>query len=301
MINETFLNAGVARAAMHCEELLSRFAPEPDFAHEFVRFAGLMGGHTQGLLAELCDNRGLTTDIADPQLVDSVEVLAENGPASTHGFYSMGQDRSGILVSTAIGDLVAQFDRILGGPGDVDAKCTRLPASAARFGQQFFDRIGQALGQVSDGRAIPSAMRGDCAADIAPFDADEQVWTATIMVCLPGVKRAWRVRIAVGQATLGAMVGSRAVSPATGRTIGASGLDGSAIADVELPLRAVLVDVPMSVARLAQIAVGSLIPVAVQRSVPLMIGDTTIAHGTAGELDDRVALELTQTSISETN
>ncbi|HAN88108.1 MAG TPA: flagellar motor switch protein FliM, partial [Erythrobacter sp.] len=89
------------------------------------------------------------------------------------------------------------------------------------------------------------------------------------------------------------------VSPAKGRPIGARGINGSAIADVALPLRAVLVDVPMSIARLASLAPGAVIPVAVNRNVPLLIGDLTIAHGCVGELDDRVALELNQTSLSE--
>ena len=99
--------------------------------------------------------------------------------------------------------------------------------------------------------------------------------------------------------TIAEIVGTRAVSPATGRTIGARGLNGSAIAEVDLPLRAVLVDVPMSIARLASLEPGSVIPVAVNRNVPLMTGNLTIAHGCVGELDDRVALELTQTFLSE--
>ena len=87
--------------------------------------------------------------------------------------------------------------------------------------------------------------------------------------------------------------------PATGRTIGARGIDGSAIADVDLPLRAVLVDVPMSVSRLASLEPGAVIPVAVNRNVPLLTGNLTIALGCVGELDDRVALELTQSFLSE--
>ena len=301
MINETFLDPGVARAALHSEELLSRSVPQPDLAKEFARFAGLIAEHSQALLVELCDLRGLTAEIADPQLVAAHDWLAAQGPVSVHSFYPMGQDRRGILFSTAIGDLVAQFDRILGGPGDFDNKCTQLPASAERFAQQFFDCMGQALTRATSSRTALLGARGENAADVVPFAADEEIWTATVMVCLPGAKRAWQVRIAVSQSILDGIIGSRAVSPAIGRTIGARGLEGSALADIQLPLRAVLVDVPMSVGRLAQLNVGALIPVAVNRSVPLLIGDKTIAHGTAGELDDRVALEITHTSISGKN
>ncbi len=58
-----------------------------------------------------------------------------------------------------------------------------------------------------------------------------------------------------------------------------------------------LVDVPMAISRIAQLTEGSMIPVALQRNVPVLIGNTTIAHGTVGELDDRVAMELTHTNF----
>lgn len=38
---------------------------------------------------------------------------------------------------------------------------------------------------------------------------------------------------------------------------------------------------------------GQLLPVAVARSVPLTIGDKVVAHGTVGEMDDRVAVQIT--------
>jgi flagellar motor switch protein FliM len=66
---------------------------------------------------------------------------------------------------------------------------------------------------------------------------------------------------------------------------------------VDFPLRAVLVDTSVSLARLAQLQPGMLIPVALNRSVPLLIEQAVIAHGTAGEVDDRIALEISHTSL----
>ena len=151
----------------------------------------------------------------------------------------------------------------------------------------------------SDRRGIAASANGEEVEQVAPYASGDRVWTVTLTITSAKSARPWKVRLAACNSTIAEIVGTRAVSPATGRTIGARGLNGSAIAEVDLPLRAVLVDVPMSIARLASLEPGSVIPVAVNRNVPLMTGNLTIAHGCVGELDDRVALELTQTFLSE--
>ena len=287
-----------ARAARHCDELLSRAATPPDLDLEFARFIRGFAEQARTQLAALCDDRGLTAEIAESELLPVSEWYGRIGSAHRHSFFSMGQESRGILVSVRIGELVAQFERILGGTGEIDEGCTVLPASAKRFAQQFEDRMADVLRRASDRREIAASANGEEVEQVAPF-AGERVWTATLAVGSVKSAQSWTVRLAVCQSMIAEMVGTRAVSPATGRTIGARGLDGSAIADVDLPLRAVLVDVPMSIAQLASLAPGSVIPVAVNRNVPLLTGNLTLAHGCVGELDDRVALELTQTFLSE--
>lgn len=288
-----------ARAARHCDELLSRAATPPDLDLEFARFVRGFAEQAQTQLAALCDDRGLTAEIAESGLVPVSDWYAGIGAAHRHSFFSMGQESRGILVSVRIGELVAQFERILGGTGEIDEGCTVLPASAKRFAQQFEDRMAEVLRRASDRREIGASANGEEVEQVAPFAAGDRVWTATLQVGSVKSAQSWTVRLAVCHSMMAEMVGTRAVSPATGRTIGARGLDGSAIAEVDLPLRAVLVDVPMSIAQLASLAPGSVIPVAVNRNVPLLTGNLTLAHGCVGELDDRVALELTQTFLSE--
>jgi flagellar motor switch protein FliM len=65
-------------------------------------------------------------------------------------------------------------------------------------------------------------------------------------------------------------------------------------ADVPLTLSAVLVEMRVQLSRLEALSVGDVLPVAVARSVPVMVGDKRIALGTVGCLDDRVAVQLTQ-------
>ena len=159
--------------------------------------------------------------------------------------------------------------------------------------------MAEVIQAASDRRGIAASANGEEVEQVAPYASGDRVWTVTLTITSAKSARPWKVRLAACNSTIAEIVGTHAVSPATGRTIGARGLNGSAIAEVDLPLRAVLVDVPMSIARLASLEPGSVIPVAVNRNVPLMTGNLTIAHGCVGELDDRVALELTQTFLSE--
>jgi flagellar motor switch protein FliM len=61
-----------------------------------------------------------------------------------------------------------------------------------------------------------------------------------------------------------------------------------------LELSAVLVDMRISMATIAAIQPGTVLPVAVARNVPLRIGGRTIATGSVGAADDRVAILITQ-------
>ena len=65
-------------------------------------------------------------------------------------------------------------------------------------------------------------------------------------------------------------------------------------ADLPLPLSAVLVDMPVPFTTLTRLAVGQVLPVSVARNVPLRVGDQTIAHGSVGMADDRVAIQITR-------
>ena len=63
--------------------------------------------------------------------------------------------------------------------------------------------------------------------------------------------------------------------------------------DVPLTLSATLVDMTIGFRRLCALRPGDILPVAVARSVPLKADGKTIAHGTIGESDDRIAIQIT--------
>lgn len=62
--------------------------------------------------------------------------------------------------------------------------------------------------------------------------------------------------------------------------------------DIRLPARTVLARPNLSLAELMQLKAGDIIPVTIGRSLPLIVGDRIVAHGTIGEQDGRAAFQI---------
>lgn len=62
--------------------------------------------------------------------------------------------------------------------------------------------------------------------------------------------------------------------------------------DIRLPARTVLARPHLSLSELMDLKVGDIIPVSIGRSLPLIVGDRVVAHGTVGEQDGRAAFQI---------
>jgi flagellar motor switch protein FliM len=62
--------------------------------------------------------------------------------------------------------------------------------------------------------------------------------------------------------------------------------------DIRLPARTVLARPNLSLADLMQLKTGDVIPVSISRSLPLIVGDRILAHGTIGEQEGRAAFQI---------
>ncbi|WP_022683761.1 flagellar motor switch protein FliM [Sphingobium bisphenolivorans] len=62
--------------------------------------------------------------------------------------------------------------------------------------------------------------------------------------------------------------------------------------DIRLPARTVLARPNLSLAELMQLKAGDVIPVTINRSLPLIVGDRIVAHGSIGEQDGRAAFQI---------
>lgn len=289
----------VARAARHCAQLLSRSADPVDTGREAARLADRFAEHVQPLLAQHWEAGGLKVAVGSVETLTFAAACGRIDANSVSSFFSIGTERTGILVSIATCELIAMFERLLGGEGVIDQASTRLPRSATQFASRFEQCLLAAVRNASDRDEFALGAGGGAGSEKAPFDGDEAVWHIELAVSRPGGSPC-TLQLVLCLATLGLLTTSRAASPATGRAIGMRGLDNSAIGEVAFPLRAVLVDTDVSLSRLMRLEPGALIPVALNRSVPLLIEQAVIAHATVGEVDDRVALEVSQTSLPGT-
>ena len=284
------------RAAQHCAQLLSRAADPVDPAQKVARLAQRFAESVARVLAEVSDARGLKVEPAEARLLDADAVFSAIAVHSVNSFFALGNERLGALMSIATCEVNAQFERLLGGDGRVDRTSVRLPQSALPFVTRLEHGILAALRTACDREEFALAASRGKAADIAPFTPEDQVWVLEFTVT-PSEATQWTLTIAMCQSSLSELLDTRAASPATGRAIGERGLDRSAIGLMELPMFAILVDSAIPLSRLTQLRPGSVLPIAVNRSIPLIIEHAIIAHGTAGEIDDRVALEINHTSL----
>ncbi|EQB15143.1 flagellar motor switch protein FliM [Sphingobium quisquiliarum P25] len=62
--------------------------------------------------------------------------------------------------------------------------------------------------------------------------------------------------------------------------------------DIRLPARTVLARPNLSLADLMKLKAGDIIPVTIGRSLPLIVGDRIVAHGSIGEQDGRAAFQI---------
>lgn len=297
---ETALPTAERRAALHCGELLSRAAEPVEPAQEVARLAQRFAQNASRELAEMCDARGLKVEAIDTALVAADAAVSAIGVHTVNSFFAFGTERLGALLSVSTCEINAQFERLLGGDGRVDRTSVRLPRSAHPFVARFEQRILGALREAAAREEFSLAASIGVASEIAPFAKGEQVWVLQFRVA-PPLGTEWTMTLAVCRHTLSQLLDARVASPATGRAIGERELGQSALGMMELPTCAILVDAPIPLSRLAQLHPGSVIPVAINRSIPLLIEDAVIAHGTAGEIDDRIALEITHTSFPGRN
>jgi flagellar motor switch protein FliM len=128
-------------------------------------------------------------------------------------------------------------------------------------------------------------------ARLAPFAAAEPLLRIVLEVEEAGAEP-WSLALALPLTTLaGALVVPRRKrrTPARARR---PGHDEEPFASLPLEVTAVLVDMAMPFSRLSALRPGDVLPVTVARAVPLRVDGRTIAVGTVGEVEDRVAVQV---------
>jgi len=293
-------------AAQHCADLLRapRQAVNPlaELALFGERLAELLGGR----LGQLCPGAKAIVQAGEPAELQPNAANDRRAEPVVSSVIAAGPKEAMMISSLPQAMVLSLVDIALGGTGrDCAMSSPKLPMS----GQLMFNRFEKILGDVlaealelSDEDAIKFRNQAVGSSASQPFAGCKRT-VLPIRIALAEAEPCELVFTFPG-ATIAALFANRSkAGNAAGSTSAATAQaipTAEPFAGIPLPLRAILVDMAVPVSMLARLKPGMTIPVTVARSVPLLAGDQTIAHGTVGAVDDCNALQLTRlTSIKE--
>lgn len=286
------------RAANHSGALLSQREAQVDLGPEFAAFGGRLAGALRACVAAVTDDAEVriaclgAQDLAGAGLPDHCAPLIAT---SRHLFGVAGNVLFLALDGRA---MLEQLDRTFGGTGEIgDALPAQLPHTASLLAQRFEKQVLAAVaGELGGLEFRPDA--GMVADRRSPFTPDAALTALTLEISAAG-GREWRIVLAVETAALSSLLPKRASAPRAPASRRKPGIDEAPFADLPLSASARLVDMAMPLHRLADLRPGTMLPIMVARSVPLQVGEIVLARGTVGDVDDQVALQITQTFIEK--
>lgn len=288
MIEQKFLEGG-QRAALHSEALLERRAPPVDCLPDFEAFAERAGPAIRRLVGEAWSGKAVAVRALGVRRLSAAE-LAEAGPKlAANSLHLFGADHP--LRLTLDGRAMLELlDCAFGGSGDIGTDLPgELPYSADLYASRLAHKLATAMAALLGielrlpGKDTPTARPWAGEAELALLEFEVDGTSAN----------PWRIALAVACEHMAMLFPRRAGATARSARPAAPGID--AFADLPLDASATLVDMQVPLHRLAGLAPGSVLPIAVARSVPLRVGDAIVARGSVGGVDDQVALEITQT------
>lgn len=297
----------VGRAANHASALLGRAVAPDALLPQLERMGETVARLLAPALAPLCGGEEPLVRVLEPEKLVEGALASRIGPLAANALLAHGRGGDRTLLSIDAKAVLAQLDRAFGGSGAVGDDLPRsFPRSADIFARRLeeiaADAFGGALG-LGQGEAPRIAARESQYRMLAPFPAGCELALLILEIREAGEGSAgatpWRITFATRFAALPRLLGDR---PRSRRRETAGGLASpldEPFAGMNLPVEARLVDMPVKLSRLAGLKPGVTIPIALDRQVPLRIGNTVVARGTVGEMDDRIALQITKTLLSE--
>jgi flagellar motor switch protein FliM len=288
MTREPFPSAARS-AATHCDALLKRRAAPRELGHDFE----LLGERLAAALRPALSARQVRS--LGASALSAGELPERRGPLSAGGVHLFGHEERSLLLSFDGRALLAQLDRAFGGSGDIGgALPAELPLSADLLAQRLEKQAVAALVGELAGIELRPGRRDANLAGAAPFGPDAALTLLEFEVSADAGEP-WRMLLAVETDALPLLLPRRAGTPPRGATKRKADAGSAPFADLPLTASATLVDMAVPLHRLAGLTPGEVLPIMVARSVPLRIGEATVAHGTVGEVDKQVALQITQT------
>ncbi|MFU7529339.1 FliM/FliN family flagellar motor switch protein [Qipengyuania sp. ASV99] len=285
--------------AQHCAELTARSGPRPEErAEDLAVWCRDLGRELAQEFGQILSGGKLKVTVAMPEIMLGSAVFERIGPVAANSLLRCGDAGQTMLFSVDIATVIALTDYSFGGDGTLpDTLPPQLPRSAAMLAEQMAGLVAQVIA-VANGAADRSSgdvlVRSESVTRLKPFDPAAEVALLTVtMVMDTGTQ--WSAVLAVAADRLDALLpGAGSAQAMRGNTAARSNASDGAFDAVPLPLEAVLSQFTMSLGQLERLAPGDEIPLAIPRELPLKVGEETLAHGTLGTLENRMALRITR-------
>lgn len=283
------------KKARHAAELLGAGPSIAEMVRPLTQLGETLARTLPSGLARVAGGEAPVVRIGIPAEGTLDALIAEETGLTAHSLMGLGPKRLPLLASFEAAPVLRLLDRTFGGRGLLpDPLPTRFPLSAelllARMEEAIANALSAGMGGDEIHRVIP-LRRETVLAQLAPFGPGEPLLRIVLEVEETGVE-AWSLALAFPLGTLA----SALVAPRRKRRVPARvrrpGPDEEPFASLPIEVTAVLVDMTLPFSRLSALRPGDVLPVTVARAVPLRVDGRTIAAGTVGEVEDRVAVQL---------
>ncbi len=283
--------------AQHCAELFTLEVSNEDRDAELAAFASAMERVFASSLAPGL-GKGLAVTCGGAEALMPSALNKQIGKRAANFLLECGEEPMPLQLSLDFPSALLLTERAFGGDAKTkEMKVEALPPSCWLVLEQMSAQLAQVFAAAAElGGEARFVRRHENASRLSAFGKGEEClqWPVTITL---DSKAAEPVEIALTIAVPAERFESAfTANVASANSTEEASAQSGAAAFLPLPICAVLANLSLPVARLANLKPGDCIPLAPNREVPLMVGDVAIARGAVGTLDERVALNLTQVS-----
>ena len=282
-------------AASHSDALFRQRAEEVDLLPEFERLGERLARLLGPALAAFGGGKAPEVRVIGVERKTGAELAGELGQLGANALLGSGKQRLLAWIDGAA--LLAQLDRAFGGTGEIGKTLPAvLPLSADLLAQRIEQAVAELLTQLVDLPQPFETIERDAAyATLAPFRKGDALAVLSFEVVERGSKP-MKMALAIKAEALAALLPpTEARKRVPERKAGP--LD-EPFGEIALTLEAVLTEMRIPLSRVATLEPGQTLAIPVARAVPLRIGGKVFARGTVGELEDRVALQITHSAHS---
>lgn len=220
-------------------------------------------------------------------------------PLASNSLFRMKRSDARFLLSVDGRAIMRLVDRYFGGSGTTDLVLPQeFPMSAElmieRLETIIAERLGEAMGS-ANGLEIEREKHEATIAHLAYLEPADQIVLSRMIVDEAG-REPWHIDFVFAGTAL-RMLAPKLTNRVTSRRPGHADWDDlvqSPLGEVPLTVRAVMAESSISMATIADLEPGQILPISLARHVALRVGEQAIGFGTMGKHDDRMAVRLKQ-------